>query len=89
MKHSINKNNKKEKKEVQAQIAKLEAELDERHNKELANLSLVDAVADGSGKAERPPNTSENHEEEDETTMQQKQRISKAQKRRVSFTLAF
>ena len=40
LKHSVSKDNKKKKKEITDKIALLEAELDCRHEKELADLKL-------------------------------------------------
>jgi len=82
LKHAINKNDKKQKKEVQAQIAKLEAELDEKQRLELADLSL--SVAADCSRRTESPSTSDVQDEAPvaDNTMEQKQRISKAQKRR-------
>ncbi|KAM9307817.1 deubiquitinase OTUD6B isoform 3-T3 [Gastrophryne carolinensis] len=71
MKNAVPKNDKKRRKQLMEDVAKLEAELEEKHSKELATLTEVNSVANGV--------TNLNLGAEVST---QQPRVSKAQKRR-------
>ncbi|XP_074644147.1 deubiquitinase OTUD6B-like isoform X1 [Tubulanus polymorphus] len=76
IKHSVPKGDKKKKKESQAEVARLEAELDEKHEKELKCFTSSKIVKDLSeGLAELGT-------ENGECKLEEKKKVSKAQKRR-------
>lgn len=79
LKHSIPKNDKKKKKEVQAEVESLEKELKDRHQKEIDELeSSLKAT-----KMDENPFNSSTKLEEEEKESQKAKKLTKTQKQRV------
>ena len=79
LKNSVSKGDKKKKKEINAEIAKLEGDMNERHSTELMDL-MLNAVT--IGETEDVKEEKETREESKIETEVKEVRVSKAQKRR-------
>ena len=78
MKKSASKGDKKKKKEITDEIAKLEADLNEKHEKELAELKSNSSIAEPAP-SEKVDEITETLED---TNLTETKKVSKAQKRR-------
>ncbi|XP_033228662.1 deubiquitinase OTUD6B [Belonocnema kinseyi] len=84
LKKTICKGNKKQKKEVTEEIVRLESDLDQKQDEEMANfkLSQVKIKIDDGGKDSDPEEDTEQAESESTEESRQPQRVSKAKRRR-------